>query len=308
MAIRDLEPKLLRTFCAVADELHFRRAAARLNATQSSISQQVQELERRIGVNLFTRNRRSVELTEGGKVLHQEARDLLARAEASVIRVRDAARGLRGTLTCGLIGAATFEAMPLLMREVRQLAPDVRFRFREMTAKEQIAALHEGAIDAGLVRAEVRAAGLELRTFWTEPVVCLLPEGHSLAHQKAVAVKDLENEPVLNLSRIYDPAAHDFYLGVYRAAGFEPMIVHEVSQIATILFVIATERCVALGPAGWRVLSRDGVVLRPLAPPVPQVSTRLIWNPERVSRALQVTLDAADALRTRMIASAPQLS
>jgi len=293
----DLDPKLLRTFCAVADELHFRRAAERLHATQSGVSQQVRELERRIGVDLFDRNQRSVELTEAGRVLYQDARDILAKAEASVIRAREAARGLRGTLTFGLIGAATFEAMPMLMKEVHRLAPDVRFRFCEMSAKEQIIALQDGAIDAGMVRAGVRAAGLELLTVLNEPVICLLPEGHRLAEGEEVAVKDLEQEPILNLSRSYDAVAHDFYVGLYRAAGFEPNIVHEASQIATILFLIANSGCVALGPAGWRVLRREGVVLRSLPDPSPKVSTRLIWNPKRLDPALQVAIEAASSLQ-----------
>ena len=295
----DLELKLLRTFCAVADELHFRRAAVRLHATQSAVSQQVQELERRIGVQLFQRNRRVVELTDAGRVLHRDAREILEKAETTVARTRDAARGLLGTLTVGLIGAATFEAMPLLMAEVLEDAPDIRFRFREMTAKEQFAALREGAIDAGMVRAEPRAADLHLRTILTEPVVCLLPQDHRLAARERVAIADLEGEPILNLSRDYDQAAHDFYVGLYRQAGFEPMIVEEASQIATILFIIATSRYVALGPAGWRVLRRQGVVLKPLEPPVPMVSTRLVWNPKRVSQALAVVLTCATRMRER---------
>ena len=295
----DLELKLLRTFCAVAEELHFRRAAARLNATQSAVSQQVQELERRVGVALLRRNRRIVDLTDAGRTLYRDAREVLARAETAAARARDAARGLHGVLTFGLIGAATFEAMPLLMEAVRWVAPDIAFRFREMTAKEQFAALREGAIDAGMVRAAPRAADLELMAVWMEPVVCLMPEDHRLAARDRVAIADLEGEPVLNLSRDYDPAAHDFYVGLYRQAGFEPRIVQEVSQIATILFVIATSGCVALGPAGWRVLRRDGVVIRPLAAPVPTVITRMVWNPARVNRALEVTLACAGRMRPR---------
>jgi len=296
----DVDLKLLRTFCAVADELHFRRAAVRLNATQSAVSQHVQELERRVGVDLFRRNRRLVELTDAGRALLDDARDILSEAEASVLRAREVARGVRGSLTFGLIGAATFEAMPLLMAEVKKAAPDVTFRFREMTAKEQLAALRDGAIDAGMVRAE-RAAGLEMRTVLTEPVICLVPEGHRLASRDQIAIADLQGEPILNLSRAYDPAAHDFYVGLYRKAGFEPNIVQEVSQIATILFVIATSGCVGLGPAGWRILQRKGVIIRPLAPPVPQVSTRLVWNPRRVSSALELVLGCAASLGTAVV-------
>ena len=294
----DLEPRLLRSFCAVAEDLHFRRAAARLHATQSAVSQQVQELERRIGVALFRRNRRVVELTEAGRSLLAEAQGLLQRAEAAVIKAREVAQGVRGELTFGLIGAATFEAMPRLVEEVRRAAPDIRFHFREMTAREQVAALRQGSIDAGMVRAAPRIVGLKLCTVLQEPVVCLMPAGHRLARRSAVSIAELEGEPILNLSRSYDPVAHDFYLGLYRQAGFEPDIVEEASQIATILFLIAANGCVALGPAGWRVLTRQGVAIRPLVPPAPAVTTRLIWNPARCGPALEVALGCVARLDT----------
>lgn len=292
-----LELKLLRTFCAVADELHFRRAAGRLNTTQSAVSQQIKSLEHQVGAPLLVRNRRRVELTEAGRTLLAEAGVLLARAGAALASVREVARGRRGSITFGVIGAATFEALPRLIRDVRGVAPDLTFQFREMTATEQFAALRDGLIDAGMVRAEPRVADLELRTVLVEPVVCLLPADHRLAQREAVAIAELEGEPVLNLSRTHDPAAHDFYVGLYRQAGFEPRIVQEVSQIATIMFVIATTGCVALGPAGWRVLGRRGVVMRPLSPPTPMVTTRLVWNPGRVSPALEVVLSCATHYR-----------
>ncbi len=301
----ELDLRLLRCFCAVAEELHFRRAAARLHTTQSAVSQQVKELELRLGVVLFDRNRRRVELTDAGETLYGEARELLAKAEATALRTREAARGLRGSLTFGVIGAATFDPMPHLMQAVRRTAPDVQFRFREMTAREQFAALRDGTIDAGMVRAEPRAADLQLRTVWSEPVICLLPERHRLAARERIAIADLEGEPILNLSRDYDPAAHDLYVGLYRKAGFEPRIVQEVSQIATILFVIATSGCVALGPAGFQVLRRDGVVFRPLVPPAPSVQTRLVWNPKRVNAALRAVLEAAARLAVSRAASLP---
>lgn len=292
----DLDLKLLRTFLAVADELHFRRAARRLNATQSAVSQQVRALERRVGTALFNRNRRMVEPTDAGRALMTEARGLLEKADAALIRARQAASGRQGVLTFGLIGAATFEAMPRLMAAIREDAPDLRFQFREMSAVQQIAALREGVIDAGLVRAEPRIAGLSVRTIMREPVIVLLPKGHRLAARETVAIADLEGEPILNLSRAYDPAAHDFYVNLYREAGFEPMIVDEVSQIATIQFVIATTGCVALGPAGWRVLTRPDVLIRPLPDPAPEVTTRLIWNPARVSAALARALERAERM------------
>lgn len=294
-----LDPRLLRTFVCVADERHFRRAAARLAAAPSAVSQQVKELERRVGTALLTRDRRGVALTEAGRVFRDEAAALLARADAAVARAREMARGLAGEVRMGLIGAATFEAMPELMAAALRRAPGLSFRFREMTTAEQLAALRDGGIDAGLLRGEPRAAGLAFKLVGREPVVCLLPERHRLAGKEQVAIAELAGEPILNLARAYDPVAHDFYMGLYRAAGFEPSLVQEVSQIATILFVVATTGCVALGPAGWRVLRRDGVVLRPLAPPVPEVATRLAWNPARLTPAVATVPQAAEELGAR---------
>lgn len=279
----------------VAEELHFRRAAARLNATQSAVSQQVKELERRLGVALLERNRRTVTLTDAGRTLLSDAAEIFARQAAAILRAREIGAGRRGGVTLGLIGAATFEAMPRLMAAVHRVAPDIVFRFREMTATEQFQALRDGVIDAGMVRVEPRAAGLDLMTVMTEPVVCLMPDDHPLTAKDAVALADLEPEPLLNLSREQDPAAHDFYVGLYRRAGFEPNIVQEVSQIATILFVIASTGCLAVGPAGFRVLRRDHVAIRPISDVTPPLTTRLVWNPDRISNPLRTVLGAAQA-------------
>lgn len=289
----DLDPRLLRSFVAVTRTLHFRRAATSLNATQSALSLQIKELERRVGAELLARSRRGVALTAAGQAFLPEATVILARMEAAGALARDVSRGRRGEVVIGLIGAATFEAAPELLRRAERHAPDIRLTFLEMSARDQLSALRsgEGPIDAGLVRAQARAPGLSFRTVLREPVVCLLPEHHPLAAQPAVAVADLEGQAVLNLTRDSDPAGHDAYLAIYRAAGFEPRIVMESSDVTTILFAIAAQGCVALGPAGWRVLRRDGVVYRPLIAPAPEIETRLIWNPLRVSPALHVILD-----------------
>ncbi len=291
-----VEPRLLRTFCAVAEELHFRRAAARLGATQSGVSQQVRDLEQRLGFPLFRRSNRRVELTDGGRVFLPEAKEILRRLARAVDNARAIQDGRRGDVTVGLIGAATFEVMPRLIERVRRRAPDLRFTFREMTAQEQFHALAEGAIDLGVMRSARRFPDLRFETVFREPVICLLPAAHRLAARPRVAVAELEAEPILNLGRDYEPTAHDFYNQLYRAAGFEPRIDQEVSQIATILFVIATTGCVALGPRSFTTLQRAGVVYRDLVPPAPEVETQLVWNPQRVSSALETVIGCAGDL------------
>jgi DNA-binding transcriptional LysR family regulator len=167
---------------------------------------------------------------------------------------------------------------------------------REMTAREEAAALDQGAIDLGLTREVDPGAGLAARTVFTDPVICLLPARHRLAANAAVSIADLRGEPILNLAREHEPAAHDHYVALYRRlGGFEPRIVHEVSQIATILMAIEATGCVALGPADWRALTRAGVVYRPLADrPTPTVSMQMAWNPDRTTEALKGLLAIED--------------
>lgn len=288
--------RLLRTFCAVAEELHFRRAATRLGATQSGVSQQIRDLEQRLGFPLFRRSNRRVELTDGGREFLPEAKEILRRLAQAVDNARAIQDGRDGDVTVGLIGAATFEVMPRLIDKVRRQAPDLSFTFREMTAQEQFHALADGAIDLGLMRSARRFPDLRFETVFREPVICLLPAAHPLAARPQVTIADLEGEPILNLGRDYEPSAHDFYNQLYRAAGFEPRIVQEVSQIATILFVIATTGCLALGPRSFVTLERAGVVYRDLAPPAPEVETQLVWNPQRVSSAMETVISSAQDL------------
>lgn len=288
--------KLIRTFVAVAEQRHFRRAADQLNATPSSISQQIRELERRVGAALLVRDRRNVSLTPAGEVIRAEGLALLKRADAMVNNALDAAHGHRAVVTIGLVGAATLEVLPKLVAAARTRAPALQLRFREMGAREQLDALRQGAIDLGLVRSEARASGLEFKTIHTEDVVCLLPSDHRLAEKTSVAVADLEGERIINLSREQDAAGHDFYVSIYRAAGFEPNIVQEVSQAATVLFVVSTMGCVGLGPAAWKVLHRDGVVIKPIDPPVAKITTRLVWKSGGTSAAVDVLLACADDL------------
>ncbi len=288
--------RLLRTFCAVAEELHFRRAAARLGATQSGVSQQVRDLEQRLGFPLFRRSNRRVELTDGGRVFLPEAKEILRRLARAVDSARAIQDGRRGDVTVGLIGAATFEVMPRLIERVHAQAPDLRFTFREMTAQEQFQALADGTIDLGLMRSARRFPDLRFETVFREPVICLLPAAHPLAGRPRVAIAELEAEPILNLGRDYEPTAHDFYNQLYRAAGFEPRIDQEVSQIATILFVIATTGCVALGPRSFMTLQRRGVIYRDLEPPAPEVETQLVWNPLRMTSAMKTVIEGAQDL------------
>ncbi|WP_082081408.1 LysR family transcriptional regulator [Bradyrhizobium sp. LTSP857] len=287
-----LELRLLRTFMIVAQELHYRRAADRLNATQSAVSLQIQELERRLAVTLLVRNRRSVALTAAGKLVYSEGEKLLLKAELLGKSAAAAHEGRLGIITVGTIGAATLEVLPRLVERARSAEPSLEFHFREMGGRDQLEALRRGDIDLGFVRSEARVTGLAFKTVNIEPVICLVPSNHRLAKRSEISIAELEGEAIVNLAREYDPAGHDLYISMYRSAGFEPRVVQEASQLPTILFAVAVLGCVSIGPASWRILRRDGVKLVPIAHPVPTISTRLVWNPNHNKPTVNAVLAA----------------
>jgi len=287
-----LELRLLRTFMVVAEELHYRRAADRLNATQSAVSLQIQELERRLGVTLFARDRRKVTLTTAGELVYSEGEQLLSKADLLARNASAAQEGRFGLVTVGTIGAVTLEVLPRFIEKARSIEPALEFRFREMGGREQLEALKRGDIDFGFVRSEARVTGLAFKTVHVEPVVCLVPSNHRLAQRSEISISELEGEPVVNLARDHDPAGHDLYVSMYRSAGFEPRVVQEASQLPTILFAVAMLGCVSIGPASWRVLRRDGVKLLPIAHPAPTISTRLVWNPSHNKSTVNAVLAA----------------
>jgi DNA-binding transcriptional LysR family regulator len=289
-----VELRLMRTFVTVAEELHYRRAAERLNTTQSAVSLRIQELERQLGTKLLERTRRAVALTASGRMVHTEGKDLLARADQLARRARAIQEGRGGSVTIGAIGMVTLEVLPAFIRHARKVRPEVDFQFKEMGARDQLEALRRGQIDIGFVRSEARSPGLSFKGVHSEPVVCLVPDDHRLAGRKEIAVAELEGEPVVNLSRDRDPAAHEYYMALYRTAGFEPRIAHEASELPTILFAVASLGCVTVGPRSWRSLKREGVRLVPIAKPAPRIVTQMVWNTDACKPVCKTLIETFD--------------
>ncbi len=192
-------------------------------------------------------------LTPAGQALRSEGQALLERSEAVARNVVAAQDGRRDVISIGGVGAATFEVLPKLIEVTRKHAPSLQYRFFEMSALSQLEALRVGDIDIGLVRSELKAPGLACKTIQVEPVVCLLPTGHPLECRSEIRIPELENEPIINLSREHDPAGHDFCISIYRAAGFEATNYSRSQPSHGDSFAVSTLRCLGLGPRGWRV-------------------------------------------------------
>ncbi|HYD65937.1 LysR family transcriptional regulator [Azospirillum sp.] len=257
----------LRHFVAVAEELHFSRAAARLGIGQPPLSQSIQALEAELGAKLFERTRRHVELTEPGHLLLAEAREILARTERAVVLTRRAARGEVGELRIGFTAASPFlPVVPRIIDAYRRSSPDVHLTLTELPSLRQLAALADGRIDVGFVR-EPRTPTGDAFTFHTvlrEPLIAVLRADHRLAALDPVPLAELRDEPFVFYPADYGTSTLEQVSALCAAAGFQPRVAQEAREAFTIIGLIAAGLGVSILPAQLRQVAVEGVVYRSL--------------------------------------------
>ncbi len=274
-----MELRHLRYFVAVAEELHFTRAAARLGIAQPPLSQQIRQLERELEVELLWRGRRRVELTEAGRIYLSEAREILQRVSSAGVAARRAARGETGALAVGVVASATYGVMPRVFRTFRARNPDVAFSVSVMSSGAQVDAIRGGRLQLGFVRPPFGDETLVAETVHEEPVVIVLPSGHPLAVRRALRLAELEREPFIVFPRDRRPGWLDFMMELCRAAGFQPAIAQEVPDLATAMALVASGVGVSLVPGSVRDLRRTGVEYREIAAPAPRTSLVALRRP-----------------------------
>jgi DNA-binding transcriptional LysR family regulator len=291
-----MELRHLRYFVAVAEELHFRRAAERLHIAQPPLSQQIIALEKELKVKLLFRTKRKVELTQAGQLLLADARQILSLADRAVETARRASRGEIGHLAIGLLPSADLVVLPRILPVFRQRFPGIDLTLYSLTPKDQITAIHEGRLQAGLLRLPIDDKQLAVETLMREPLVAVLPEGHPLASQKHVSVEALAAEPHVLYPRRNSPAYYDIVVTLYHQAGFSLKVVQEVETIQTTLSLVAAGLGVSIQPSSIRQLGRVGVVYRPLRGRIPVVEMGIVYRPDDRSHTLQSFLSVARSI------------
>jgi DNA-binding transcriptional LysR family regulator len=284
----------LRCFAAVAEELHFGRAAARLNMTQPPLSRQIQLLEHALGIGLFERTSRSVRLTPAGRAFHAEARRILDLAEGAGLAAKRVARGEAGSVTVGFTAAASYGLLPRLIAAARTEMPDVDLALKEMVTADQTDALSSGRIDLGLMRPPIdRRGGAEAVCVARERLMLAVPRGHRLATGREPAtVGCLDRQPLIMYSPVEGRYFYDLLAGLFRAAGVVPDHVQHISQAHTMLALVGAGIGVALVPEAARSLRFDGVVLRPLRLPAEAAAQLFaVWRRDNTNPALPVLRD-----------------
>ncbi|WP_395054992.1 LysR family transcriptional regulator [Polaromonas sp.] len=295
-----IELRLWRQFAAVAEELHFGRAAARLHMTQPPLTQAIAHLEALLGVRLFERTKRSVQMTAAGAALLPQVLDLLRRAQALPEQARAAAAGELGRLRLAFVSTAGFSLLPKWVRVFRERNPLVELELLEATGDMQLQAFERHDIDAGVILHSPGFAppGLNSRRVAREPLVLALSEHHRLAARPSLTLDQVLAQPLVIFPRRILPSLYDAIFAMYHAAAQSPQVVQEAIQMQTIVNLVSAGLGVAWVPDSVRQFQRPGVVYRRVAGKkgrqVPVCETSLVW-PE----------GAAPACVTRLIDCAP---
>ncbi len=290
-----IELRQLRYFIAVAEELHFGRAALRLHMTQPPLSQTIQALEAHLGTLLFARTKRSVALTPAGLALLPEARRLLSQAEALPDLVCRAASGTSGRLSLAFVSSADYNVLPPLLREFRERYPQVQIDLREATSDVQLADLAQGRIDAGLLippLPDKAKSELDYLTVLSEPLILAVPAGIlAIPRGKNVSLNKVADMPLIIFPRRIAPAFHDAILTCFRTAGVTPTIGQEAIQMQTIIGLVSAGMGIALVPQSVSNLKRSGVQYITLADQATLVETGIAWRRDNASPVLRVFLE-----------------
>ncbi|WP_027520606.1 LysR family transcriptional regulator [Bradyrhizobium sp. Ec3.3] len=253
----------IRAFVAVADELHFGRAAKRLNMTQPPLSRHIQLLEQQLDVTLLERTSRLVELTAAGRAFLIEARTLLQQRENAIKAAREAAVRTGGSLRIGFVGATTYGYLPWLASRLHAELPHVETDFVELTSREQLEALKSGQIDFGLVRPLQTANPIRSACVFREDLALALPLDHPLAVRRRPELAQVDGQPFIMYSKA-GPYMNALLTLAFAAAGIRPNFVQSMSQAQAILALVSTGLGLAIVPGETRNACFDNVVFRPI--------------------------------------------
>lgn len=299
-----MELRHLRYFLAVAETLHFGRAAQRLAISQPPLTVAVQQLEAEVGAPLFLRNSRGVQLTAAGQALVPQARATLERAELALREARDVAAGTAGRLTIGFAGTMLYRGLPAMLRRFQAEHARLAISLRELGSREQLVALLQGGLDAGFVHTTRVPQGLAQILVSSQPFMACVPASHALARRRTLGLAQLTGSPLALVSRAVSPDYNERILALWTqagaAAGAAPTAVHELQHWLSVVSLVAQGLAVAMVPAALQQARIAGAVFVPLAELADDDSlrydTHCLWRSGADQPALALFLHAVQAV------------
>jgi DNA-binding transcriptional LysR family regulator len=259
---QDIEIRHLRYFLAVAETLHFSKAAEQLKMAQPPLSQQIKSLERILGYPLFHRTTRGVRLTKVGEYFRERARNTVTKMQDDVEIARRLGSGQEGVLTVGFSGSVMLTTLPKAIERYRRVHPKVELRLRELVTAEQLSSLLDGTLDLGFLRDGEQRNGLSIEPILRERFIAVLPARHRLARNATIRPRDLRSDPFVLFERRMGPLAFDRTIACCEAEGFRPNVVQEAPQWPTVVRLVAAGSGISLAPACVANFAMSGVVYK----------------------------------------------
>ncbi|MEJ7138793.1 LysR substrate-binding domain-containing protein [Amphibiibacter pelophylacis] len=295
------DTRALRYFVAVAEELHFGRAAQRLHMSQPPLSIQIRQLEESLGVRLLHRTQRTVSLTYAGEVFLAQVREGLARLDEAVDSARAAARGQAGLLRVGYTAASAYAAIPALIHAYKLRYPQVEVALHERVTSVQLQELADARLDVGLVRPRVEAPGLASELLMRERLVVAVPADHPLAARPGLTVGDLHDVPFIGFSPQTARYFHDMIETLLAESAVQPRLVQRATQLHAVVALVSAGLGLALVPDASARVQMDRVVFRPLqGEGLPRPELLLCWRRSSTSPLLGHFLEAAREAALRL--------
>ncbi|MDR7296450.1 DNA-binding transcriptional LysR family regulator [Pelomonas aquatica] len=291
---RSLEFRHLRYFLALAEELHYGRAAQRLAISQPPLSVAIQQLEASVGARLFDRDSKGVRLTPAGDVFRASAQALLDRAEDACALAREVQAGEVGRLRLGFVGSTLFNGLSAWLQAFQAAHPRVEVVVVELNSQDQIDALLQEDLDLGLVHTDRLPPALVAQPLYSEPFLACLPAGHPLAALAEIPLAALSDPPFILFSRKGSPDYHARIVAICRQHGFYPRLQHEGRHWLSVVSLVAQGMGVSIVPAAFQRAGIQGAVFRSLAEQVDGSAVFAAWR-----------TDSAGVLRERFLAARP---
>jgi len=298
-----MELRHLRYFIAVAEEMHFGRAAQRLHIVQPALSKQISALERELGFRLFTRTKRSVAFTAAGEAFYHDARDVLARVDRATELTKLTAAGALGTLDIGFASPVIWSVLQPILRRQREAFPGVGLHLHELHSAPQMRMLREGKLDAGFLTTTGPDELLEFKPVAHEAIVIALPENHRLAGEGQIDLAELADERFILVSRNTAPGFFAHCIELCQRYGFSPAIVEEGNTPAALYGMVAAGLGVSLGPESASIVPWHGVTFKHVTK-ASSVEFSVAYRRDDTSRALAAFLDTVDEVAAEFERSA----
>jgi DNA-binding transcriptional LysR family regulator len=296
-----MDLRQIRYFLVLANELNFTRAADRLHISQPPLTRQIQQLEASMGVVLFERTTRGVALTQAGAVFLEEARKIVALTDQATNKTRLAHQGQLGRLDIGVFGSAILNVIPTLLIELRKTHPDIVISLQNTTKIQQVEAVREKRLDIGFNRVFPEVEDLVVETVMMESLYVAMHKDHELVRRRTLAVRDLNNQPLILFPNNVRPTFADNVVSLFRAEGLTPNVVHEVEDVMTCIALVSAGLGMAVVPESAVNLQLPGVRYHPLRSAEAKVDLSCVYRADNASPALMVFLDIVRKVRSRKI-------